>query len=253
MLRVEDLTVELSGRVVLEELNFTIEDRKLVLILGPNGAGKTTLFRTILGIVKPKSGTIKINGREVTGNPRTAGEYIGYVPQTIDSSDTPMTVLEFIYNSLLIGRKRIDRELALERSKNSLEIVGLSGMEGRRLSELSGGQRQRVYIARALAKSPEILLMDEPLSNVDIEGRGELMEFIGRLKDEMTIIMSTHDVNVPMGFSDEIIIINGRLVARGNPEEVLREELLKKVYGPHVKVFSIGEKRYCVLGDAHVY
>jgi zinc/manganese transport system ATP-binding protein len=232
-----------------------IEGPGLIQVLGPNGAGKTTMLRTILGLVKPRSGRVEVCGRDVTGRPSEAGKSIGYVPQlAMKGMGYPVTGWELVEYEYLIRAGKPPRILlsskARETVRRSLERVGLTPeVWSKPVDELSGGQRQRVLIARALVHDPPILLMDEPFSAVDPRGRGALAKLIGSLARDKLILVTSHDPMLLLDYTDKIILVNRRVVAYGPKEEVLRLELLRQVYGEA----AIPVVRHIHISDSHIH
>ncbi len=234
---VEDLTIVLGGEEIFRNLSLTFEGPGLIQIIGPNGAGKTTLLRAILGLVKPVSGRVIVDGEDLTAKPEEVGKRVGYVPQIAPTDvKIPVTAREFVLNSLLLHTKRFPRVFVsgedIRRVDDALRSVDLEeGRWDRRLFELSGGERQRVLLARALVYDPPILLLDEPLSAVDPLGKVELAEMIGGLAKEKLILVTSHDPILLLPYTDRIVLLNRNYYAIGRPEEILRIEVLKEVYG----------------------
>jgi len=241
---VDRITVVLGSEVVLEDVEFEVIGPSLVQVLGPNGAGKTTLFNTILGLLKPVKGHIFIDGLNVTGNPRLAGKHVGYVQQFAGLDlELPITALELVASAYLLQQQKpprlFRRKTALKRALEVLKKVGLDEhVSNKPLTQLSGGQKQRVFIARALVLDPPILIMDEPFSAVDPHGRVELAKIIGELAKEKLVIISSHDPTLLLEYTSKVLLLNRRVVAFGEPTEVLREDILRKVYGGAVFVYA---------------
>ncbi|AAL63350.1 manganese ABC transporter ATP-binding protein [Pyrobaculum aerophilum str. IM2] len=236
-LRVEHVTVYRQGEVVLHDISFTAS-KEFVLIAGPNGAGKTTLFLAILGVINHE-GRICINGE---CGPERA-QRIGYVPQIL-LRESYATVWEYVY---LPAKFRKGRE-ARRRAEEALRTVELFELRDRPITALSGGQLHRAAIARALAVGGEVLLLDEPLANVDPQGRVELLRLLRDLKKDKTILMTSHELSLPSDLADKILIVNKKLVAYGPPDAVLREEVLSRVYR-YVKVAKTQYGYVCVTED----
>ena len=253
----EGLVVSYTARgepaLVVEKLH--VEGPALIQILGPNGAGKTTMLKAILGLVKPRSGRVVVCGRDVTSSPSEAGRHVGYVPQlTATSMGYPVTGWEIVEYEYLVRTAKPPRILsarkAVENVRQALERVGLSEkVWSKPLSELSGGQRQRVMIARALVHNPPILLLDEPFSAVDPKGRGELAKLVGSLAREKLILVTSHDPMLLLDYTDQIVLVNRRVVAYGPKEEVLRLDLLKKVYGEA----AMPVVQHIHISDSHIH
>ncbi len=246
---VKGVRVAYGGETVLEVDELRVEGPGVYQVLGPNGAGKTTLLRVIAGLVKPLEGSVVINGVRVEGRPERAGKFIGYVPQVehLGSIQFPVTPFELVASALLLRRPwpRVKTPgWVRERVEAVLEKVGLPRDAWHKsVSGLSGGQLQRVLIARALVHEPQILLMDEPLSAVDPRGRAELAKLIGDLGEEKLVIVTSHDPALLLEYTRKMILLNRRVVAVGPPGEIMRVELLRRVYGgaalelePHVHI-----------------
>lgn len=235
VLTVKNLYVYRGGRAVLEDVTFEV-GKEFVLVAGPNGAGKTTLFLAILNQVKYR-GEICVEG--VCGPERV--KRVGYVPQVLEVG-RDATVWEYVYLPAKF------RGIPPEAARAALEEVGIAELADRPLSTLSGGQRQRAAIARALAAGGDVLLLDEPLANVDPQGRLELLSLLRELKRGRTILMTSHELTLPSDLADKILLLNRRVVAYGSLDEVLREEVLSKVYG-YVRVAKVAGRYVCVTED----
>lgn len=234
VIEVDDLWVSRDGHMVLEGITFDLREGTFLGIIGPNGAGKTTLLRAILGLVPPLKGSIRVLGM----SPRELKHelhHIGYMPQQVLFDPRfPVSV----YDVVMMGRaccigvlrlpRRRDRQAVLE----SINAVGLQGLEKRPIGELSGGQQKRAFLARALCLETSILLLDEPTSGLDMESQENFMDLLARLKEErgLTVVFVSHDVNVLARFADEIVCINRTMHLHGPPREVLGSERLKEAY-----------------------
>lgn len=250
-IRLEDVTVELGGKTILDKENLELEGTGLVVVIGPNGGGKTTLFRTVAGLVKPVEGRILVLGVDVTGDPATAGKYIAFMPQLSQvNRGFPVTGFELVASALTFesGPPRLflpreKRRIVLE----VLERVGAVEFADKPLSSLSGGQIQRVLLARALIRDTPIMLLDEPLSAIDPRGKGEIIREILRETGERLVLLSTHDPSIFKDYARKFVVVSNGIRALGSPEEVMSPEILKEVYGDMV---FIVEK--CVhLVDTH--
>jgi len=250
IIEMEHVTVAYGQRPVLEDINLTVMPGEFLAVLGPNGAGKTTLLKTIVGLVRPVSGTVRVFGLppwELNGQRAR----IGYVPQisTIDLH-FPIHVFDVVlmgrYGRLGLIRRpgQADREAAWR----ALERVGIADLAQRPIGELSGGQRQRVFIARALATEPELLLLDEPTTGVDVATTESLYEFLLKLhEDGLTVLVVSHDVGVVAQYVSQVACLSGRLVAHGRPEEVLGGDVLECMYGPQAAFLGHGRVPHVVL------
>jgi sulfate/thiosulfate transport system ATP-binding protein len=205
--------------VALDNVDFEVPAGSLTALLGPSGSGKSTLLRAIAGLDQPDSGTITINGRDVTRVPPQRRD-IGFVFQHY-AAFKHMTVRDNIAFGLKI-RRRPKAEI-VEKVDNLLKIVGLSGFQGRYPNQLSGGQRQRMALARALAVDPQVLLLDEPFGALDAKVREDLRAWLRRLHDEVhvTTVLVTHDQAEALDVADRIAVLrDGRIEQVGSPTAV---------------------------------
>lgn len=231
IVEVHDLTVSYDKNPVLWNIDFSIPKGQLVGIIGPNGAGKSTLLKSIMGLLHPQSGHIKLFGSDL----EQVRNRVSYVPQreSVDW-DFPASVLDIVLMGLygkmgLFSRvTRADKEVAM----HSLEKVNMQEFAHRQISQLSGGQQQRVFIARALAQQADLYLMDEPFAGVDAGAESAILELLQHMRNEgKTIIVIHHDLQSAYEYFDWIVFLNMRLVASGFKEEVFRPEILKETYG----------------------
>ncbi len=229
--------VEREGQVILEDINFSVQEGDFVGIIGPNGGGKTTLLKVILGLIKPSRGDVMVFGRE----PEEGRHLVGYVPQErIFDRDFPLRVIDVVLMGRLRGKgmfKRYNRE-DLQKALEALELVEMSHLRDRQIGSLSGGELQRVLIARALVSEPKLLLLDEPTANVDLPVETEFFELLEGLRKGITIILVTHDIGVLSTYVEKIACLNRKMYYHGTKE--IRPEDLEAVYGCPVELIAHG-------------
>jgi zinc transport system ATP-binding protein len=233
VVNVENLTVEIDGKLILENINLKVYQGEIVAIVGPNGGGKTTFLKTLLGLVKPKTGKVEILGKP----PKEAirQHLVGYVPQRINlKKETCLTALDVVL--LGLWYLKVPKNEKVERAFRAMELLGVKHLADRRFSDLSGGQQQRVNLARVVAAEPKLLLLDEPTTGIDFSGQQTFYELIKELRDQkgFTVLMVTHDVGVVWKYVDKAVCINRKLHFHGEPEAILKPEILKMVYGTEV-------------------
>lgn len=216
LIEVKDLKIGYEGHIVLDKVNFSIEDGEIAVVVGSNGAGKTTLIKALLGLVKPINGSINFNDLKQ--------EYIGYMPQeTKVDSNFPASVYEIVLsgalNKTLFYTKK-EKKLALD----NLKLLGISNLKDKSFQELSGGQRQKVLLARSLCSTDKLLILDEPSNNLDRESKKDLYEIITELnkKHNITIIMITHDLDHGNLIGNKIISVTDGTVISESTEEFVR-------------------------------
>jgi zinc/manganese transport system ATP-binding protein/zinc transport system ATP-binding protein len=237
---------------VLTDVTLTVMPGDFVGLLGPSGSGKTTLLRTVLGAVDIYEGEVLVNG-VATSKKRPR---VGYVPQleTIDWN-FPVTVQEVVMmgrtmeNRLFPWYRKEEKELAAE----MMGRLGILDLADRHIRELSGGQQQRVFLARALISSPQLLLLDEPTSGVDIKTRDDVMHLLHDLNhDGVTIIITTHEINAVAVHLPWIVCLAGRILTEGPPSEVITTEVLRLTYGAEMPVIHY-EGMTIVAESPHSY
>ena len=217
-IKVENLFVDYGKYPVLEDVNFKIEQGEMVYIFGANGSGKSTLIKSILGINSPSKGSIEIFGKKNT--PNNVSKYCGYVPQysSIDRS-FPISVREIIDLECSVGNT-----MCSQSPQSHLSVFGAEHLLDKKLDALSGGEFQKVMIARALTSDPEILIMDEPINNLDDGSQKELIKFIEELNEKFkkTILIISHDFNIIRHDSNNKILY----VSQGHVREESEKTLL---------------------------
>jgi iron complex transport system ATP-binding protein len=226
---------------VVADVTLDLRRGQLAALIGANGSGKSTLIRLLGGLIQPSAGSVLFDGRALTSlDARGRARRVAYVPQTI-ATIFPFTALEVVLTgrSPYTTRFRFENEHDIEIARAALRAVEAAHLEARPVTELSGGERQLVTLARALAQEPECLLLDEPSAALDLKHRAGLIRHLRRLRDEreMTALVVTHDLQLLDPSFDEVFAMRqGRVAAEGAPREVLREEVLREVYGDeHVR------------------
>ena len=231
-LSVRGLAVELGGRLVLHDADLTVSTGELVGLIGPNGAGKTTLLRSVLGLVRRRSGEVLVDGQRG----RAAISATGYVPQRHEFAwDFPISVEDAVLSGRTsrIGWLRRAGVEDYRATRAALDRVEMIHLRKRPVGELSGGQRQRVLVARALALEPRVLLLDEPFTGLDMptqELLGDLFAALAR-EDGKAVLMTTHDLVTAMHTCSRICLLNRTVVATGAPDELTDPEVWMRAFG----------------------
>ena len=230
MLSIENLSFSYSKKTpLLTNVNLTLDKGDIGIVLGPNGAGKSTLFKNILGFVKPASGTVVVDDKEILSlPPKERAKYIAYVPQSVEM---PMlSVYETILTSRIpyysIGPTKQDREIVFK----AIRDFGLEHYMNKMATNLSGGEKQIVAIARAMAQEPKVLIFDEPTSNLDISRELLLQDKIQKIAKErgVTILMAVHDLNLAYDLGDKFFFLKeGNIIAEGGKEAFSEENIFK--------------------------
>ena len=237
-LDISNLNVFYGEDCALRDVNLQVEEREFLAIIGPNGGGKTTLLKSILGLVQPDSGEIRIFGR----SGESARRSIGYVPQfSRFDRKFPISVEEVVLIGRLSGRSAWFSRFSLQDRQlvdSLLERLEIADLKHRQIGQLSGGQLQRVLIARALAVEPKILVLDEPTASVDSASKTRIYDLLKELNQEMTILIVTHDLSAVSSNIDKIACLNQQLFYHGRTE--LEAGLVEKVYGCPVDLIAHG-------------
>ncbi len=238
VVEMRNVTAGYNKSKVLQDVDLNIMPGDFVGLLGPSGSGKTTLLRVILGAVDVQQGEVRVNEKPVRGRNNRAG----YVPQleTIDWN-FPVTVEETVMmgrtmaNPWLPWYRKHEKELAYD----MMQRLGIADLAKRHIRQLSGGQQQRVFLARALASSPDLLLLDEPTSGVDLKTRDDVMHLLHDLNHAgVTIVLTTHEINAVAVHLPRIVCLNGSIVADGPPHRVITPHILQEVYGAEMPVIQ---------------
>jgi len=238
ILHVEQVTVRYEGRLALEDISFQLHNGERVALVGPNGAGKSTLFKVVAGVLPPTSGVLDISGAGPGGH-----ICIAYVPQRSQVDwNFPVTVADVVMMGRVgkLGLLRWPGSRDWKYVQQVLEDVDLGEFARRQINELSGGQQQRMFIARALAQEAELLLMDEPLTGLDLKSQQAIFDILDELRRRgVTVMMATHDLDQAADHFDRVMLINRRLVGFGRPGEVFTPDRLVEAYGGHLRLVHI--------------
>lgn len=254
-----EVQVRRGGRDILNIANLHIPAGTFTGIIGTNGAGKTTLLKVCCGLIKPNNGTVKFDEKDLAKlngwSKSNLRKRIGYIPQTPEyNAELPFTLREVVS----MGRASV-RPLGFHLNKQDYEIVdywieklGLFGLRNQTFRSLSGGEQQKVLIARAMVQNPEILMLDEPCSNLDFNWKFQITEIVNRLYDEtnITVLMVSHETSVLPSCCKRIVLLHeGRILADGKAEEVLSSEALERAYRCRIQIVDLLGRKYPVIKD----
>ena len=248
-LKVKDLAFSYAQVQVLKGVNLVVDTKEILGVLGPNGAGKSTLLKCIDRILSPQKGSVLLDGQDIKKLTRLElAKKIGYIPQGLSHVFSAT-----VFDTVLMGRRphlnwRTSEEDA-EKVLDTLHMLHIEDLAMRDINELSGGQMQKVFIARALTQEPDLLLLDEPTSNLDIRHQLEVMHTIKSIvkKKGISAIMAIHDLNLAARYADRIVMMNsGTIFSDGAPAAVLTRDNIKQVYGVDAEVNYNNGKLYIV-------
>ncbi|QKI88707.1 ATP-binding cassette domain-containing protein [Thiomicrorhabdus xiamenensis] len=230
---------------VLQDISLTLHRGEIITLIGPNGAGKSTLLKILLGLLKPSSG-------EVWRRPNLR---IGFMPQKIQIDPTlPMTVERF----LALGKQanlKPDADDTTISSQQILEDLNLQALLNKPIQKISGGEMQRVLLARALCTRPQLLVLDEPVQGVDIQGQSEIYQYINQIRNKYQygILMVSHDLHIVMKHTDQVLCLNRHICCSGHPQEVSQSEDFITLFGEHDPAIAVYEHHHNphVCGHSH--
>ena len=249
LVHVHQVEVSLGGRTVLRDVDFRVAEGEFVGLIGTNGSGKTTLLRAILGLQATTAGEVVVDGRE-----GRRGGPVGYVPQRVTfDHDVPVRVADFValgVDGTRFGLARRGRGVR-QRVDEVLDSLELGDLAGRRIGALSGGEQQRVLMAHALASRPRLLLLDEPLANLDLPRVHDTVAVLDRVRraESVAVLLSAHEIGPLVPVMDRVVYIAHGAVACGTTEEVVRPEVLSALYGHHVDVLNVHGRVVVVEGE----
>jgi iron complex transport system ATP-binding protein len=257
----ENLTLGYGDRVIVEGLDVEIPTGVITTVIGPNGCGKSTMLRALGRLLKPRAGTVLLDGKAIgTMRTKEVARTLGMLPQSPVAPEG-LTVADLVArgrhpHQSWIRQWSSDDEGEVARA---LALTGVADLADRPVDQLSGGQRQRAWISMALAQGTDILLLDEPTTYLDLSHSVEVLDLVDRMHEEMgrTVIMVLHDLNLAVRYSDHLIVMSqGRIVASGSPQDVVSSELLDEVFGLEAAVIDdpVSDRPLIVpIGTRHVY
>jgi len=240
MLEVREIDFSYSGPL-LKGVSFEAGAGDVIAVLGPNGSGKSTLVRIILRLLKPSRGSVAINGRNIAQmSRREIAAFAGYVAQE-SVVRFPLTAMEYVLQGRFAQGRLVgfESEQDLIEARRAMELTETVDYACRPIMELSGGERQRVMLARALASKPKLLVLDEPVANLDIAHQVSMFDLVRRLasKGDMTAVVVTHELNLAAEFATQVLMLkSGERLAFGPPGEVMTETALNSLFGAELMV-----------------
>ncbi|MGD9099287.1 MAG: metal ABC transporter ATP-binding protein [Anaerolineae bacterium] len=256
ILRAAGLSLRYESGPALDDVSFELRVGERSAVVGPNGAGKSTLFKIIAGVLKPTAGEVHVYGHEPDGH-----ICIAYVPQRSQVDwDFPVSVSDVVMMGR-VGKMRLFRHRGArdwDVVRQALEVVGLTHLARRQIRELSGGQQQRMFIARALAQEAELVLMDEPLTGLDLNSQGDIFHVLDQLRQrDVTVMVALHDLKMAAARFERVMLLNKQLLGFGPPAQVLNAQTLTQAYGGHLHllptadgVLAVGDT-CCDEGEPH--
>jgi zinc/manganese transport system ATP-binding protein len=249
----DKVTISLGGRAILSDVSLALEDAEFIGVLGPNGSGKTTLMRAILGLVRPSGGAIRVLGKPARrGNPAA-----GYMPQTRHGTGgLRLSGWDFVASAVNGHKWGLPSASAADRREIdwALDRVGAGDLARRPLAETSGGERQRLLLAQTLLGPPKLLLLDEPLLNLDPHHQRTVVALVRTLQKELaiTVLFSAHEINPLLGVMDRVLYLGNGQAALGSVDEVITGPVLSRLYGSEIDVIRVGSRIFVMSGEHEV-
>jgi iron complex transport system ATP-binding protein len=250
-LEVADLSYGYPGHIVGRGISFTVSAGEVVCVLGRNGEGKSTLFKTILGLLPPRGGTLRVDGEPNTGwGPKRRALTFGYVPQN-GGGTFPFTVAELVLMGRTAHRGPFSAPSAADReaANEAITTLGIGHLAEREWLRVSGGERQLALVARALAQGPRILVLDEPTASLDFGNQVRVLDAVRRLAETrgLSVLLSTHHPEQAFACADRVAVLaGGELLRIGTPAEVITADTLRACYAVEVAVLPVADNRYGV-------
>ena len=237
ILELKNVSVRFHNVPALKDVSFRLHKGERVAVIGPNGAGKSTLFNVVSGVLPPTRGQVDVYGH-------TPDEHIciAYVSQRNQVDwRFPVNVADVVMMGRVrkLGLSRWPKHRDWDYVRESLELVGMDHLARRQIGELSGGQQQRVFIARALAQEAELMLMDEPLTGLDVKSQEDIFAILEKLRQrDVTIMVATHDLNLAAERFDQLMLLNEEMLGFGQAHEVFTPDLLSRAYSGHMRLIE---------------
>lgn len=253
VLEVDGVCVRLSGRTILDQVSFQVAPGEFTGLIGSNGAGKTTLFRVILGLQAASAGSVLFGGPPHPREHARRHRLIGYVPQKfLFDPDVPLRARDLVGLGIDAQRLGVPRPSRSRRAlvEEMLHAVDAERFADTRVGKLSGGEQQRILIAHALVARPRLLLLDEPLANLDLGSAHEVVALLARIasEQEVAVLISAHEINPLLPVMDRIVYLAAGRAVSGTTEEVIRPDVLSQLYGHHVDVLHVHGRVLIVAG-----
>lgn len=241
---VDNVTVRYNnGHTAIHDMTFQLEGGTICGLVGVNGSGKSTLFKSLMGLVKPQQGSVKLCGLPI--QQALKNNLVAYVPQ---SEEVDWQFPVSVYDVVMMGRYgymnflRRPKQADKQKVQEAMERVNITHLADRQIGELSGGQKKRVFLARALAQQSRIILLDEPFTGVDVQTENAIVELLQQLRSEgHLILVSTHNLGSVPDFCDQVVMINRTVIAAGKTEETFNQHNLEQVFGGvlrHIKLLG---------------
>ena len=241
LLELSEVSLRYNGRVALEAVSFQVNNGQRVAVVGPNGAGKSTLFKVIAGLLPATSGEVKVSGAGPGGH-----ICIAYVPQRSQVDwEFPVVVTDVVMMGRIgkLGLLRWPRARDWHYVQHALDVVGLSHLANRQIGELSGGEREGIFSARALAQEAELMLMDEPLTGLDVPSQEGIFEILDGLGQQgVTVLIAMHDLKLATDRFEQVMLLNRRLIGYGKPTDIFTPERLVAAYGGPLRLVGAGDE-----------